>query len=63
MGCHYSGSSWFDGSIDEFHIYNRKLNAGEINDLYSGTTTCSQSPEDVSKRALTFFSHWYTTGA
>lgn len=37
IGGHYNGSSSpFAGALDELHIYNRALSAGEIADLYSG---------------------------
>ena len=36
IGCTFYDSDYFDGCIDEFHIYGRALDSGEITALYNG---------------------------
>lgn len=36
IGCTFYDSDYFDGCLDEFHIYDRPLDAGEIAALYNG---------------------------
>lgn len=41
IGRHFNGDSFFDGCVDELHVFKRSLSQDEIADLYDGAGHCS----------------------
>jgi len=62
IGFHYEANTHFNGTIDDVRIYNYALSSNQIQTIYSGTRSDSNSDGCVSQPELmSFISRWYTS--
>ncbi len=55
VGKNYANTYYFNGELDELHIYRRALNQAEINELYAGETECKLSGSFVLKNRNPYY--------